>query len=80
MNELQKVFNYQDQQVRTVVKDGQPWFVAKDVCNVLNHSNHKVAASRLDEDEVSKVYLTDSLVLVIKKQPLSMKLVCIHLF
>ncbi|MBJ3767032.1 MULTISPECIES: phage antirepressor [Bacillus subtilis group] len=61
MNELQKVFNYQDQQVRTVVKDGQPWFVAKDVCNVLSHSNHKVAVSRLDEDEVSKVYLTDSL-------------------
>ena len=61
MNELQKIFNYQDQQVRTVVKDGQPWFVAKDVCNVLNHSNHKVAVSRLDEDEVSKVYLTDSL-------------------
>ncbi|MCY8083248.1 ORF6C domain-containing protein [Bacillus inaquosorum] len=61
MNQLQQVFNYQDQQVRTVVKDGQPWFVAKDVCNVLNHSNHKVAVSRLDEDEVSKVYLTDSL-------------------
>ncbi|MED4559925.1 phage antirepressor [Bacillus subtilis] len=61
MKELQKIFNYQDQQVRTVVKDGQPWFVAKDVCNVLNHSNHKVAVSRLDEDEVSKVYLTDSL-------------------
>lgn len=61
MNELQKVFNYQDQQVRTVGKDGQPWFVAKDVCNVLSYSNHKVAVSRLDEDEVSKVYLTDSL-------------------
>lgn len=61
MNQLQQVFNYQDQQVRTVVKNGQPWFVAKDVCNVLNHSNHKVAVSRLDEDEVSKVYLTDSL-------------------
>ncbi|MCY8705001.1 phage antirepressor [Bacillus inaquosorum] len=61
MNELQKVFNYQDQQVRTVVKDGQPWFVAKDVCNVLKHSNHKVAVSRLDEDEVRKVYLADSL-------------------
>ncbi|MET4565152.1 phage antirepressor [Bacillus subtilis] len=61
MNELQKIFNYQDQQVRTVVKDGQPWFVAKDVCNILSHSNHKVAVSRLDEDEVSKVYLTDSL-------------------
>ncbi|MCY8240384.1 phage antirepressor [Bacillus haynesii] len=61
MNELQKVFNYQDHQVRTVVREGEPWFVAKDVCNVLNYSNHKVAVSRLDEDEVSKVYLTDSL-------------------
>ena len=61
MDQLQKVFNYQDQQVRTVVKDNEPWFVAKDVCNVINHSNHKVAVSRLDEDEVSKVYLTDSL-------------------
>ncbi|MDE1436908.1 phage antirepressor [Bacillus licheniformis] len=61
MDQLQKVFNYQDQQVRTVVNDNEPWFVAKDVCNVLNHSNHKVAVSRLDEDEVSKVYLTDSL-------------------
>ncbi|MGG3959645.1 phage antirepressor KilAC domain-containing protein [Bhargavaea massiliensis] len=37
------------------------WFVAKDVCDILNHSNHKMAVSRLDEDEVNKVYLIDSL-------------------
>lgn len=61
MNELIKTFNYQGNQVRTVIKNNEPWFVAKDVCDVLNHSNHKVAVSRLDEDEVSKVYLTDSL-------------------
>lgn len=61
MNELQKVFNYNGSPVRTVMVDGEPWFVAKDVCEVLEHSNHKVAVSRLDEDEVSKVYLTDSL-------------------
>ena len=61
MNQLQKVFNYQGNQLRTVVIDNEPWFVAKDVCEILNHSNHKVAISRLDEDEVSKVYLTDSL-------------------
>jgi prophage antirepressor-like protein len=61
MNQLQQVFKYQEHQVRTVIKDGEPWFVAKDVCDVLNHSNHKVAVTRLDEDEVSKVYLTDSL-------------------
>ena len=61
MNELQKVFNYSGNEIRTVLKDGEPWFVAKDVCDVLDHSNHKVAVTRLDEDEVSKVYLTDSL-------------------
>lgn len=61
MNEIQKIFNYQGYQVRTIVINNEPWFVAKDVCDVLNHSNHKVAVSRLDEDEVSKVYLTDSL-------------------
>ena len=61
MNRLPQVFTYGEKEVRTVVKDGEVWFVAKDVCDVLNHSNHKVAVSRLDEDEVSKVYLTDSL-------------------
>jgi anti-repressor protein len=61
VNHLPQVFTYSGNQVRTIIKDGEVWFVAKDVCDVLNHSNHKVAVSRLDEDEVSKVYLTDSL-------------------
>lgn len=61
MNQLQKVFEYEDYKVRTVLKDDEVYFVAKDVCGILNHSNHKVAISRLDEDEVSKVYLTDSI-------------------
>jgi prophage antirepressor-like protein len=61
MNQLQQVFTYSGNQVRTIIKDGEVWFVAKDVCNILNHSNHKMAVSRLDEDEVNKVYLTDSL-------------------
>ncbi|MED4535592.1 Bro-N domain-containing protein, partial [Heyndrickxia coagulans] len=57
MNSLQ-VFNFKQNEVRTVLKDGEPWFVAKDVCDILNHSNSRVAISRLDEDEkgVSKVY------------------------
>jgi prophage antirepressor-like protein len=61
MNQLQQVFTYSGNQVRTIIKDGEVWFVAKDVCDILNHSNHKMAVSRLDEDEVNKVYLTDSL-------------------
>ncbi|MDR4436088.1 phage antirepressor [Bacillus tequilensis] len=51
MSQLQKVFNYQDQQVRTFVKDGQPWFVAKDVCEILGIKNATQAVSKLDSDE-----------------------------
>ena len=31
MNELQ-VFSYNSSEVRTVMRDGEPWFVLKDVC------------------------------------------------
>jgi len=57
MNDL-TVFNYNGAQLRTVVKDGEPWFVAKDVCDVLEHSNSRMALERLDEDEkgVSIIY------------------------
>ena len=44
-------FNASDQQVRTVIIDGEPFFVAKDVCAILEIANHNDAMSRLDEDE-----------------------------
>jgi anti-repressor protein len=44
-------FSFQDQPVRTIVKDGEPWFVAADVCAVLEHSSPRRAVLRLDEDE-----------------------------
>lgn len=50
MNELQ-VFTYQESQVRTIQKDGEPWFVLKDVCSVLGISNSRMAAARLEADE-----------------------------
>jgi prophage antirepressor-like protein len=50
MNELQ-VFNFQSNEVRTVVKDGEPWWVLKDVCDVLGIQNPTQDAIRLDEDE-----------------------------
>lgn len=46
-----QVFNFGDYQVRTVIKEGEPWFVAKDVCSVLELTNNREAISRLDEDE-----------------------------
>lgn len=40
-------FNYEDKQVRTITKDGQPWFVAKDVCEILEIGNVTDAVNRL---------------------------------
>ncbi|WP_219723965.1 phage antirepressor [Akkermansia muciniphila] len=37
--------------VRAVVKDGEPWFVAKDVCDALEIGNSRQAVSYLDDDE-----------------------------
>ena len=37
--------------VRTVMKDGEPWFVAADVCSVLEHTDASKAVARLDDDE-----------------------------
>lgn len=51
MNELQKVFNYNGNQVRTVMVDGEPWFVAKDVCEVLELEKVDRAIAALDDDE-----------------------------
>lgn len=58
MNELQVFENAQFGQIRTIQKDGQPWFVAADVCRALEHSNSRMALERLDEDEkgVSSIY------------------------
>ena len=55
-----EVFNYRNQQVRTVEQDGQVWFVAKDVCDILGLSNARDAIKSLDDDEKMTVDLTDS--------------------
>lgn len=45
MQSLQKVFSYKDQQVRTVIKNSEPWFVGKDVAEILGFSNSRDAIS-----------------------------------
>ena len=43
--------------VRTLNLNGEPWFVAVDVCSVLDLSNPTIAVRRLDEDERAKFNL-----------------------
>jgi prophage antirepressor-like protein len=52
------VFTYEGRNVRTIMIDGEPWWVLKDVCDVLHLTNARVVAeNQLDEDEVSKTYV-----------------------
>ncbi|EIT85955.1 prophage antirepressor [Fictibacillus macauensis ZFHKF-1] len=57
MDQLQKVFEYSGHQVRTVLQNGEPWFVAKDVCTILELSNPTMVLQRLDEEERAKLNL-----------------------
>lgn len=60
MNDMQ-IFTYNSNEVRTVEMNGEPWFVLKDVCEVLGIADHKVTTRRLDADEVCQTPLTDSM-------------------
>lgn len=53
MNEL-NLFQYEGQQVRTVLVDGEPWFVLNDLCSVLEIANPRDVVSRIDPLTVGK--------------------------
>ena len=51
MNENLQVFTYEGNKVRTVMVDGEPWFVLKDLCKILGISNGSYVAAKLDEGD-----------------------------
>lgn len=56
------IFKYEENKlVRTMNISGEPWFVLKDVCDVLGLSTPARVAERLDSDEVSQAHLIDSM-------------------
>lgn len=58
--ELQKIFNYQGNSLRTFLMDGEPWFVLKDVCSLLGLRSPDVR-QRLSNDVVRTHTVRDSL-------------------
>jgi anti-repressor protein len=50
-NVMTSVFTYEGNNIRTVMIDGEIWFVAKDVCSVLEIGDTSSALRRLDDDE-----------------------------
>lgn len=61
MNQIQ-AFNFNSSEIRVVRgADGEPWFVAKDVCDVLEIEDARKSVGYLDEDERTISPVTDSL-------------------
>lgn len=58
--DIQIFKNEQFGQIRVVERDGDPWFVAVDICGALDIANSRDALTRIDEDEKG-VALTDTL-------------------
>ena len=57
MNNLQ-VLTYQSSEVRMVIKNGEPWWIAKDVCDVFGETNRNRAMQYLDDDEKGYTQMT----------------------
>lgn len=49
-------FDFHGNEVRVLTDEhDEPWFIAKDICDVLGLSNVSIALNSLDEDEVAKI-------------------------
>lgn len=55
MNELMIFSNPKFGEIRVIEQNGEPWFVAADVCKALDIGNPTQAISRLDEDELTLI-------------------------
>ena len=58
---VQTFANEEFDNVRFVIIAGIIWFVAADVCRILDLKNHRDAVSRLDDDEKDYVGITDAI-------------------
>lgn len=62
MNAEIQSFNFNNAKLRTLTdENGDPWFVAKDVCDILGLENSRKATSDLDLDEKNNVTIRDGI-------------------
>lgn len=55
---IKKSFVFDNVKIRTAIIDGEPWFVAKDVCEVLGITNSRDAVADLEQNELASVKAT----------------------
>ena len=61
MEELQIFSNAEFGDVRSIIKDGEPWFCLADACRILEIKNSRDAKNRLMQDGVGTTDIIDSL-------------------
>lgn len=62
MNTEIQTFNFNNATLRTLTdENGDPWFVAKDVCDILGLENSRKATAELDPDEKNTVTISDGI-------------------
>ena len=62
MNTEIQTFNFNNNPVRALTdENGEPWFVAKDVCDILGLENSRKATADLDSDEKNTVTISDGI-------------------
>lgn len=71
MNNQLQVFSYEGNDVRTVQRGDETWWVLKDVCEILGLSNPTIVADRLDDDEKDIFKAKSDLVLDIPNRGLT---------
>ena len=57
MNDLQIFSNPEFGSVRCIEKDGEPWWVLRDVCDILELTSPDKVSERLDDDELTRTKL-----------------------
>ena len=57
-----QIFNFQENnEIRIINQNGEPWFVAKDVCDVLELTNPTEAIKSLDDDEKNTLRISEGI-------------------
>ena len=56
-----QLFQFNTSEIRVIDREGEPWFVAKDVCDVLEIENVSQALTRLDEYERNTIILNEGI-------------------
>lgn len=57
MNEIQRFVNEEFGTIRTMTISNEPWFAAKDICDILGITNPTMSLKNLETDEVTKLNL-----------------------